>query len=861
MTLYVRSLYKLFLLVLFDILSVYSFSQGLRFISNNNLIANRTSYSVFENEPQVFKKYLEIDFDLSIINPSSFGYILYIRDNDNNLYYNLTYTSENDSISYLKMSVKSKMIFLSVPLNKKNLGSRKWQKILLRFDTENDSVFLKINETESKAHIDSPVTRIKPEIFFGKHDSFIDVPEMAIRNLHIKSCNKDYKFLFNEIDGNIVHDSKGASLGWVENPVWLIKESYYWKKIKQFSTDKVSTVNFNPRSQQFIIVNKDSLIRFNVANNQTERVRLTEPVPVPMRLGVSFIDQRFNKLYVYEVNDVAIGKPTIASLNLDSLTWNQCTQDQFTEQKHHHIGLLNEDKNEYIIFGGYGNRKYLNSFLAFHLKGNYWEQLSFKGDFIEPRFFCGATMRNTDELLIYGGIGNPSGDQSAGKLYYHDCYLVNLNNKTIKKLWDAKEAPEQEVSDRNMIMSKDLNYFYTLCYPEYFPNTFLKLYRFSIDNGEYEILGDSIPMNSEEITTNANLYLNKSTDEIYCTTQEFEINGSSKITIYALSNPPISKKAFFNEPKNKNKFLANSVLLISIIITLTLISFYLINTFYLKRKKINQIRSKLQKEISKTVPEKKPRANAVSLFGDFIVYDRNGREISYLFSPKVKELFLMILLNSQDKKVTSSEIYSVFWPDKTVEKAKNSKGVTLNLLRKIIADIDGIEIKYENKFLSFETDERFYCDFIEFQQLINRFQKGVIDDNEITKELIAIVSTGRFLSFTEFEYFDKFKQEFETNVLKIIPYQIHTNFKNRDYSQVILLARIIYNIDYLNEAAFHYELISYIKTDMADQAKKRYTSYIIDYKKELGDDYPYTFRELIMHKSLEFIKENSYLFD
>ena len=53
-------------------------------------------------------------------------------------------------------------------------------------------------------------------------------------------------------------------------------------------------------------------------------------------------------------------------------------------------------------------------------------------------------------------------------------------------------------------------------------------------------------MVSEKIRTNANLYLNKSTNQFFCTTQEFEEDGSNKINIYSLNGQPVSKENVYN---------------------------------------------------------------------------------------------------------------------------------------------------------------------------------------------------------------------------------------------------------------------------------------------------------------------------
>ena len=144
-------------------------------------------------------------------------------------------------------------------------------------------------------------------------------------------------------------------------------------------------------------------------------------------------------------------------------------------------------------------------------------------------------------LLLFGGQGNETGEQSIGKTYYYDCYKINLKTNNIQKLWDVKQENTKMVSARNMVLSKDSTSFYTIGYSEYNPSTFLQLYNYSIKDGSHKIFGDSIPMISEKIRTNANLYLNNSTNQFFCVTQEFEEDGSNKINIYSLNDQPVSK--------------------------------------------------------------------------------------------------------------------------------------------------------------------------------------------------------------------------------------------------------------------------------------------------------------------------------
>ena len=101
------------------------------------------------------------------------------------------------------------------------------------------------------------------------------------------------------------------------------------------------------------------------------------------------------------------------------------------------------------------------------------------------------------------------------------------------------------VSSRGLVLNKDSTSFYNLSYSEFIPSTFLQLYEYSINDGSFKTLGDSIPIISEKIRSNANLYFNKSTNQFLCTTQEFEDDGSSKVNIYSLNGQPVSKENIY----------------------------------------------------------------------------------------------------------------------------------------------------------------------------------------------------------------------------------------------------------------------------------------------------------------------------
>ena len=844
-----KNLIKLLIAIIVPLLSLSGLAQGIRFNSNDDLITNRTSYNVFAHTQPKFFSHFRIEFDLSIINPQSFGYILHIRDKNKPISYSVVYVNKNESSGEIRLNLDGVKTLLTVPLDESLLGARKWIKLSLNFNSIEKKITLLINDKAFYSNCNEFSIKISPEIYFGKHENVIDVPLMAIKKLIITNKKDRYAFNFNESGGEDVFDSNGNRYGIVKHPNWLITESYHWKLRYTTSFNQVTSLTFDENNSRFIFQNSDTLNLYNFNKETSSFYSFKNELPVPMRLGTSFLDPIKNKLYVYEVNDVLPGKATIASIDLNNPEyWETNSLLKLSQQRHHHNAFFDSKNSQFLIFGGFGNQHLTNEFNAYSILNDTWKTLSFTGDTISPRYFSGLTKLGKDELLLFGGQGNKTGDPSIGKTYYYDCYKINLATKKIQKLWDVNREKVKMVSSRNLVLSKDSTSFYTLSYPEYVTSTFLQLYKYSIKDGSHQVLGDSIPMISERIRTNANLYLNKATNQLFSVIQEFELDGSNKINIYSLNAPPVSKEIIYNPiSKANNPYSILIIIILSIIVLLIIATYFIIKK---RKKKKEAIHVQVQTLLKYNLEEKKEEViipNSTSLFGSFKVIDRKEKDISYMFSPKIRQLFLLLLFNSKKKNlvgIKSEQIHTILWPDSTSQKAKNLKNVTINQLRNILKDLDGIEIFYMNGCFFMEFGEEFYCDYFNFLTELKSLKSDSIDENSLT-QLIQIIKTGTFLKFIDDEYFDKVKKDFEEEVLKLIPNQLKRLYKNKDYATVIPLTEILFNIDSLNETAFYYRLHSLLKMGLTFKAKKQFNFFIIQFNKIMGDHFPYTYKDVI----------------
>lgn len=707
-----------------------------------------------------------------------------------------------------------------------------------------DSVCLTIDKRQYQSGKLGLSGELTPTIMFGSSKFSEEIPSFAIRNLVISDMNQQINFPLNESSGILVHDKQGKIRGKAINPIWLINKSYYWNLLHSQASESTAGYNYDFNSGNFVYFNSDSLYTLDIRRNIWEGYK-HQPLPMKMYLGTNFFYPDSRSVYIYEVDNHA-DVCTICALNVLTGEVEKVDDKFLPSQRHHHSSYLDTIRNKFYIFGGFGSRKYTNTLEVYDLDQKSWNTIKLKGDFVAPRFFSSMGALNANELLLFGGTGNSSGDQSIGKIYYYDLYKINLKDSTVQKVRDFSYDGAQIVPVRNLLLSDDGASFYTLCYPMQEASSHLQLYKFSLQNDSYEVLGNSIPMESKAILSNANLYYNKETKEFYCCTQEFnERGGESSVTrFYSLSAPAIAENALFLYAVEEGLSL-RTVIFVMVVVLILIVGI----TYYLKRKKEKQPIPKVtpvRETFTQVENKKSPQANALYLFGEFTIIDKKGRDITHLFSSKIKQLFLLTFLNGLGNKegITSNYIYGLLWPEKELSSAKNLKGVTINRLRKILDDLEGIELVYTNSRYSIQLSETFYCDYQQYLEQMNKIRQSDASQ-EVSQSLIGILSRGKFLKSIDDSMFDSFKSEQEYELHEMLTIELNNLYMKAAYEQVAQLAEIWLRVDSLNDTALWYMLNACHKLKKEDQAMKKYYLYIAEYNKSMGNNYSYSYSDII----------------
>ncbi len=831
------------------------FANGLRFKGSEFLIDERTSYDVFGNNSPEFTGKLNVSFNISLLEPSHYGYIVRIKSEAANKTYNLSYyTSGNTAL--FKFNEEGGKNLITIKLNNAELQQTYWFKIDIDFDLKKQNLNLTINNHTIQVNNVVVAPKWKPEIYFGRSDYLIDVPSFAIRQLSVNDSSNYYVFPLSESKGDIVHDLNGKEYGKVVNPIWLINDAYYWNYKQGIKSGSVAGCNFDPKTDNLYIFNKDSLITYNVRTGNINAEALTQECPVDIFLGTNFLDSNEQRLYVYEVcNEKNIRSLNVAYLDLNTKRWNALSYSSVYMQLHHHSSYFDSDKKRFYVFGGFGgfggfgNMQYSKSLFSYNFNVNRWDSLTLGGDKINPRYFSSMGYKpDLNSLYIFGGMGNESGEQIVGRQYFYDLYRINLKNNQVSKLWKIQWNKENVVPVRQMIMSDSC--FYTLCYPEHFSKTFLKLYQFSLKDGSFKVLGDSIPMRSEKIKTKANIYYSTNQNTLYAIVQEFDnFDISSTIKVYSLSFPPIS----YEELTSHDFLSKQSYILTIMIIIFVVVIFAGLIIIYIRRRRKRLIEN-LETEYLNLDEEEKTdiglsekiekRPNSIYLFGEFSVHDRKSRDITYMFSSKLKQAFLLILHYSADAGVSSQKLSEMLWPDKPEDKVKNSRGVTINHLRKIMKELDGIELIFDKGLFRIVIDtEVCYCDYSYFWELI---KSDSVENN--LSDFIEIIRHGKFLKSIESPDFDPFKEEVERNLEPALILEAEKCFNKELYKVTIILCEALFNIDPINEDALYYSLHAMKRMRMSNELKKLYLQFTTEYHRMQGKEYTIALSDLLIDK-------------
>lgn len=843
-----------------------AFSQGLQFHGNEKNIDGRSSLAIPAeiHEAQRVEVY-ELEFTVRNHNINSPGVIFCVQNRyDSNAYallFNYDEPTDQATFNFAKSGERNlfSTTFKGSELREKAMP------VALKIDRVAGTINISVGSHDATIAVpELKKTGLAPQLHFSMRQHMVESASFSIRNLKIIFDGRTTIIPLTESTGETVHDSEGNEVGKVTRPYWLINRSFYWERVWTSCSDTPTGFAFDPSRQMLYSYSSDSIRALDL-RTRALRFRTVRGDSLPVRHGMNIIDEMTGRIIPYEVYYDAL----FADLDPVGGEWRSIGKTSPDAVWHHHASAYRRKDNTLLLFGGYGNRKYSDKLVRYNLNNHVWDTIPLGGNSIDPRFYTAMMLTpSEDTLYLYGGKGNPRGLQDLGTKYYYDFYRIDLKRRTVKKLWSQNAPPEDRVPARTLIPDSDGKHFYTITYPEYRPHSSLQMYRVDIADGSFMAVGDTIPLISEEIATNVALYSNPALERIYCVVQQFEKYGQTVTSVYSLATPPVSAAQLHGASVNKPSRLLTVVLAL-VLTSLALLAFIIVR----RRAKTCRTAPRVTTEMTKAnvmspthMPEEtctaatnntaeftedsikdlpqSPESNYISLFGPFSAIDSNGRSITHLFSPKLRLIFLHILLQTESHNgVTSSDLNVTFWADKEPDKVKNLRNVTLNKLRKVLADIDGVSLIYEQGMFRIEIQSPCSSDIGRLYSLSSRLSDAV-PAPEKADEINSILIKGKFLADTTDPMFDYFRQKMDTYMVKYLAAAIARSYSEGKYDLVRRLCYTMLETDPLSETALNYLVRVAHATGRHDRARAVYQTFCRDYLKMMGQEFPHTFEEL-----------------
>ncbi|AUP78113.1 LamG-like jellyroll fold domain-containing protein [Flavivirga eckloniae] len=238
------------------------------------------------------------------------------------------------------------------------------------------------------------------------------------------------------------------------------------------------------------------------------------------------------------------------------------------------------------------------------------------------------------------------------------------------------------------------------------------------------------------------------------------------------------------------------------------------------------------------------KINTITLFGGFRVYDKHGKDITLKFPPKIKELFLIILLYSvkSTRGISSQKITNIIWHGFSTKKASNNRSVSFNKLRSAISDIEGISINFESGYWKITWNESFICDYLRVSSILKQLDKS---RPEKYKELFQYVKSGKFLENSNWEWLEEFQTSINFDVVDALNDYALTLDELKEQAQAFEVYTLVIKIDDLNEQALQY-IVSYLKSkESQTRARYYYDKFCEKYFEAYDEKYHIEFQDLI----------------
>lgn len=803
-------------------------SHGLAFSSHEVVPEKRTSLDLTPTDPVCLGDVTEISFDL-MLRPNLetyFGYVMrLLTDDHRNI--DLVYNQRLATFNFVIREV----ITGSFVIDTTQIFG-KWSRFRLLFDGKRqEASFYYNNELITKGHIGLD-KRPCARIFFGANSfegfQTLDVPPMRIKDIRIKADGKlIHYYPLSESSGTTAQDEVTRQAARVKNPVWIKPRHQHWEQVAALQTKGAPSTAFDKKQEVLYIVTVDSLYRLSLKNMTLTGEPATRSRDILPAGNQSVYSSAQNRLYNFYIDEKQVSAYDPVSRSWDSAFSSM----ELTEFWQANKFLSPRDSALYIMCG-YGQLQYKNLVQRYHFPTRQWTLVPVKGDTLMPRYLAALGVNETnDTAFIMGGYGSNTGNQAVNPKYNYDLTAYSIGDSTFHLRYHQPEPPRQFCFANSLVIDPAGQDYYTLIYPNDQFNSSLQLIRGSLFQPGYQLIGDTIPYAFYDVRSFADLFYSPVSQKLVAVTLYHSKENIASVKVYTLDFPPNPAEpatAAAAGGRGYWMYLLAGVVLLSGILLL----------WRKKRRPAETGTAPDNAAFPEEEMEKQPDTSAIYLFGQFEVFDKEGQDITKLFTPLLKELFLLLVLHSMKdgKGIASEELYDILWNDKSPKDARNNFSVNIVKLKAILEKIGGFHIGRESgKWKLDVVEEHIYVDYQHFIRLLHDHPHGI--DHAFVHGLLEIVHRGALLRTVHYEWLDPLKFDTSVQVIDLLLKYASRADLHAEAEFIVRIANAIFQFDNLNEEALAWKSKALIHLGRHSMAKETYGKFAKEYRESYGQDF------------------------
>lgn len=820
--------------------NIHAQVSGLIFASRETAPEKRTVLNLTPDAPVCLSDSFQINFDISFV-PGKERYSGYvfriINANKENI--DLLYDGRD---RLFKVVYKEKFTEIIFPASVFS-----WNRFSLHYDNRAGISFWLNGKFVARST--DLFSDLCLRIFFGAnyYHGFrnTDLPSMEIRNLELTGGGAvKYFWPLNELEGDVATDSISNKKATVLNPLWVRSLHERWEAAESFTVKGNPSVAFDPVTEHLLVVNNDSFYTYDARTKQLTAVALSIPGNKLPEGNQSIYDPAERKLYNFYIDRKRISVYDSATAHWEP----ELSADRsLTAYWHVNKFISRYDTCLYII-GGYGYNKYKNTIQRVHLSQHTWDTVKVTGDYFEPRYLSALGQNTTgDTAYLLGGYGSQSGDQMLSPGYYYDLFVFDVRNKRMQRRFTLKEPEDHFVLANSLVINNADRSYYALIYPKDRFDTKLRLIKGSLTGPSYQLLGDEIPYWFNDAKSFSDLFYCSGSQQLIAVTLKHTEDQAARLNIYTIAVPPDAPIVSAAAARGGFWYLIGALGLALLVGGILV--------FRRRGRRVSKVEGgfvKQQGSIEKPVVAGNPDEPAgpgetpapkpgIFLFGNFTVIDREGIDITNLFTPLLKELFLLILIYTikYEKGVTLEKLNETLWSNMDEKNAKNNRAVNIGKLKSFLEKLGDCTLKKETgRWVFVFNAQEVSVDFAQFVHLQSKkteFTPARMD------QLLHLVQRGAFLAQENYEWLDDIKSDVSNTILEVLQ-KFSATLSVADHAELLInIANTIFFFDELDEAALTLKCKSLVFLGRHAIAKSVFEKFSSKYKDIYGEEFKGSF--------------------